>query len=66
MEIEDRLTVTGGSGDNGGKGRKIYRNNSQGSMDNNKEGWKQGREVGRAGVVGRAGGKRQKTLLEQQ
>ena len=32
-------------------------------MDNNKEGWKQGRGVGRAGVVGRGGGKRQKTVL---
>ena len=29
------------------------------------EGWKQGREVGRAGVVGRGGGERQKTVLEQ-
>ena len=28
--------------------------------------WKQGREVGRAGVVGMGGGKRQKTVLEQQ
>ena len=28
--------------------------------------WKQGREVGRAGMVGRGGGKRQKTVLEQQ
>ena len=28
--------------------------------------WKQGREVGRAGMVGRGGGKRQKTILEQQ
>ena len=29
-------------------------------------GWKQGKEVGRAGVVGRDRGKRQKTVLEQQ
>ena len=29
-----------------------------------RRGWKQGKEVGRAGVVGRAGGKRQKTVLE--
>ena len=35
-------------------------------MDNNKRGWKQGREVGRAEVVGTGGGKRQKTVLEQQ
>ena len=28
--------------------------------------WKQGREMERAGVVGRGGGKRQKTVLEQQ
>ena len=34
-------------------------------MDNNKVGWKQGREVGRAGVVGRGGGKMQITVLEQ-
>ena len=34
-------------------------------MDNNKEGWKLGREVGRAGVVERGRGKRQKTVLEQ-
>ena len=29
-------------------------------------GWKQRREVGKAGAVGRGGGKRQKTILEQQ
>ena len=29
-------------------------------------GWKKGKEVGRAGVVGRGGEKRQKTVLEQQ
>ena len=29
-------------------------------------GWKQGREVGRAGVLGKGGGKRQETVLEQQ
>ena len=28
--------------------------------------WKQGKEVGTAGVLGRFGGKRQKTVLEQQ
>ena len=31
-----------------------------------REGWKQRKEVERAGVVGRGGGKRQKTVLEQQ
>ena len=35
-------------------------------MDNNKGGWKQGREMVRAGVVGSGGWKRQKTVLEQQ
>ena len=35
-------------------------------MDNNKWGWKQGKEVGRAGGVGKAGRIRQKTVLEQQ
>ena len=47
----------------------VCRNNSKGHMDNNGGGGgrrKQGREVGRAGVVGRGGGKRQKTVLEQQ
>ena len=32
-------------------------------MDNNKWGWKQGREVGRAGVVRRGGGKGRKLYL---
>ena len=32
----------------------------------NKVGWKQGKEVGRARVMGRGGMKRQKTILEQQ
>ena len=37
-------------------------------MDNYKGGgcWKQGKEVERAGVVERGGGKGQKTVLEQQ
>ena len=35
-------------------------------MDNYKGCWKQGREVGRTGMVGRGGGRRQKTVLEQQ
>ena len=42
-----------------------YRNNYKGHMDNNKGGWKHGREVERAGVVARGGGERQKTVLEQ-
>ena len=29
-----------------------------------RRGWKRGREVGRAGVVGRGGGERQKTVFE--
>ena len=44
-----------------GKRVKGYRNNYKGHMDNNKGGWKWGREVGRPGVVGRGGGNRQKT-----
>ena len=43
-----------------------YRNNYKGHVDKNKGGWKPGREVGMAGVVGRGVGKRQKTVLEQQ
>ena len=35
-------------------------------MDNNKEEGGNGREVGRTGVLGWGGGKRQKTVLEQQ
>ena len=34
-------------------------------MDNNKGGVETGKESGRAGVVERGGGKRQKTVLEQ-
>ena len=62
IEIENRLTVTRGDrgGDNRGKGQRVYRNNFKGHMDNNKGGWKQGRDVGRAG------GERQKAILEQQ
>ena len=47
-------------------GKRVYRNNYKRHMDNNKAGWKLGKEVGRAGVVGRGGGKRQKTVLEKQ
>ena len=36
-----------------GKGRSIFRNNYKGHMDKTQGwGWKQGREVGKAGVVG--------------
>ena len=41
----------------GGMGGGIFRDNNNGHMDKNKGGWKQGREVGRVGVVGRGGGK---------
>ena len=34
-------------------------------MDNNKQGWKQGREAGKAGVRRRGGKKRQKTVLKK-
>ena len=39
-------------GDNGGKGRRVFRNNYKEHMDKTKVGWKQEREVGMAGVVG--------------
>ena len=52
--------------DNGGKSTKVFRNNYEGHMDKNKVVWNQGREVGMAGVEGSGGGKRQKTVLEQQ
>ena len=52
-------------GDYRGKGWRVCRNNYKGHMENNKEGWKQGREVGRAGEV-EEWRKRQKTVLEQQ
>ena len=66
--LENGLTVTRGErgGDNGGKGWRVCRNNYKGHMDNYKGCWKQGREVGRTGMVGRGGGRRQKTVLEQQ
>ena len=38
-------------------------NNYEGHMDNNKGEWKQGREVGRAGVVGRSGREGRKLYL---
>ena len=34
-------------------------------IDNNKRGWKQGREVGRGGVVEGGGEERLKTVLDQ-
>ena len=41
-----------------GKVGMVFRNNYKGHMDNNSGGgWKQGREVGMAGVVERGGGK---------
>ena len=51
-------------GDNGER-VKGYRNNCKGHMDNNKGWWKWGSEAGRAGVVGRGRGERQKIVLEQ-
>ena len=39
--------------------------NYKGHMDDNKGGWKQGREVGRAGVVGRGGGEGRKLYLNK-
>ena len=38
-------------------------NNYEGHMDNNKGEWKQGKEVGRAGVVAKDGGKGRKLYL---
>ena len=39
-----------------GKGGRVFRNNYKGHMDKTKGGWKQGREVGMAGVGGSCGG----------
>ena len=62
-----RLTVTreDRGGTFRGKGWKVCRNHYKGHMDNNRAGYCR-REVGRAGVLGWGGGKRQKTVLEQQ
>ena len=53
-------------GDSGGKGGRIFRNYYKGHIDKTKGGWKQGREVGMAGVEGSGGGSMQTTVLEQQ
>ena len=46
---------------------KGLQDNYKGHMDNNKRGgWKQGRELGKAGMVVRGGGEWQKTVLDQQ
>ena len=42
-------------GNNGGRGRRVFRNNYKGHVDKSMRGWKQGREVGMAGV-GSGGG----------
>ena len=44
--------------------RVDYRNYYKGHMDKTKVGWKQGREVGLAGVGWRDGEKRHKTVIE--
>ena len=44
-------------GDNGGKGERVFRNNYKGHMDKTTRRWKQGREVGLAGVGGSGGEK---------
>ena len=49
-----------------GKEGRVLRHNYKGHMDKTEVGWKQGREVGKAGVVGRGKGRGQKTVLEQQ
>ena len=55
IEIKNNLTVTRGEvGGDKGRGRriKVFRNNYKGHMDETKGRWKQGGEVGMAGVVG--------------
>ena len=54
IEIKNNLTVTRGEvgRDNGGKWVRVFRNNNKGHIDKTKAGWKQGREVGLAGVEG--------------
>ena len=46
---------------------RVFRNNYKGHMDKNQGGrWKQGWEVGLAGVGGNGGGKMQTIVTEQQ
>ena len=49
-------------------GGRVFRKNYKGHMDKTKGArwWKQGREVGLAGVVGNGGEKMQTTVIEQQ
>ena len=49
-------------GDNGGKGRRVFRNMYKGHVDKTKGGWKQRREMGMAGV-GRVVGDECRRLL---
>ena len=47
-------------------GRRVFKNQCKGHMDKTKRGgWKQGREVGLAGVGGNSGEKMQTTVIEQ-
>ena len=50
----------------GGKGEGFTGTIIKDTWTVTKGGWKQEREVGRVGVVGRGGEKSQKTVLEQQ
>ena len=45
---------------------RVYKNNYKAHMDNNKERWKQRKEVGRAGVAWWGPEKMEKTVLAQQ
>ena len=51
----------------GRKGGRVFMNNYKGHMDKTKGWWKQGREVGMAGVAGGGmmGGQMQTTVVEQ-
>ena len=52
IEIKNNLTITRGEvgRDNVEKWVRVFRNNYKRHMDKTKGGWKQGREVGMAGV----------------
>ena len=67
--MKNKLTVIRGErgGNNvGGKGEGFTGTTIKDTWTKGqKGGWKHGREVGMAGVVGRCGGKRQKTVFEQ-